>query len=106
MISTKIPQLEDVDEMVARVRQAAKFVAEGDREREQAEGGAGEGEGGDGGDKGVEEEGIKKALQRMGVSPQCGFSTHETGYPLSWEEQRTKLELVREIAERVWPGKP
>ena len=92
IVSTKVPQLEDQEEMVSRVRRAAEYIAEGDRER----GGGSEGE----------EEGMKKALARMGVSPQCGFSTHETGYPLSWEEQRAKLELVRAVAEKVWPGEP
>jgi methionine synthase II (cobalamin-independent) len=44
----------------------------------------------------------KEALQRIAVSPQCGFSTHESGYPLNLEEEKKKLALVREIADEIW----
>lgn len=48
----------------------------------------------------------KEALGRMGVSPQCGFASHEEGNLLGWEDMKNKLKLVRSIADDVWPGEP
>jgi 5-methyltetrahydropteroyltriglutamate--homocysteine methyltransferase len=42
-------------------------------------------------------------LERLALSPQCGFSSAPGGNPLSMEDQRAKLDLVVEIARRVWP---
>lgn len=47
----------------------------------------------------------EEALKRVCISPQCGFSTHESGYPLGLEEEKKKLALVREIADEIW-GEP
>jgi 5-methyltetrahydropteroyltriglutamate--homocysteine methyltransferase len=41
-------------------------------------------------------------LARMGVSPQCGFASVETGNPITPEQQEAKLRLVVELAETVW----
>ena len=41
-------------------------------------------------------------IENLAISPQCGFATVSQGNLLSWEEQRRKLELVGEIARRVW----
>ena len=41
-------------------------------------------------------------LERLGVSPQCGFASGEAGNPLTPEEQEAKLRLVGEVARRVW----
>ncbi|KAI1341228.1 5-methyltetrahydropteroyltriglutamate-homocysteine methyltransferase [Xylariaceae sp. FL0016] len=81
VISTKLPQLEDKDEMKARVLRAAEFVAEGRGESKE------------------------EALKSICVSPQCGFSTHESGYPLTLDDEKRKLALVRQIADEVW-GEP
>ncbi|KAI7758506.1 hypothetical protein LZL87_006897 [Fusarium oxysporum] len=78
VISTKLPQLEVKEEMKKRVLSAADWVAKGTGESQ------------------------KEALQRIAVSPQCGFSTHESGYPLNLEEEKKKLALVREIADEIW----
>ncbi|KAM0194779.1 hypothetical protein ACHAPI_006783 [Fusarium lateritium] len=78
VISTKLPQLEDKEEMKKRVLSAADWVAKGTGESQ------------------------KEALQRIAVSPQCGFSTHESGYPLNLEEEKKKLALVRKIADEIW----
>ncbi|KAG8666847.1 hypothetical protein FPOAC2_11980 [Fusarium poae] len=78
VISTKLPQLEDKEEMKKRVLSAADWVAKGTGESQ------------------------KEALQRVAVSPQCGFSTHESGYPLNLDEEKKKLALVREIADEIW----
>ena len=41
-------------------------------------------------------------LDRLCLSPQCGFASCEIGNKLTEEEQRAKLKLVKEIAEEVW----
>ena len=41
-------------------------------------------------------------LDRLYLSPQCGFASCEIGNKLTEEEQRAKLALVKEIAEEVW----
>ena len=41
-------------------------------------------------------------LDRLYLSPQCGFASCEIGNKLTEEEQWAKLRLVKEIAEEVW----
>ena len=41
-------------------------------------------------------------LERLSLSPQCGFASCEIGNKLTEEEQWAKLKLVKEIAEEVW----
>ena len=41
-------------------------------------------------------------LENLCLSPQCGFSSHETGNKLSHDEQWRKLELVVRVAQKVW----
>jgi 5-methyltetrahydropteroyltriglutamate--homocysteine methyltransferase len=41
-------------------------------------------------------------LENLCLSPQCGFSSHETGNKLSHEDQWRKLELVVNVAHKVW----
>ncbi len=41
-------------------------------------------------------------LDRLCLSPQCGFASCEIGNKLTEEEQWSKLKLVKEIAEEVW----
>jgi len=66
LLSTKTPMLEDLDQMVARINEASRFVP----------------------------------LDRLGVSPQCGFWG---GINLCTPaEAEAKLRRVVEIAERVW----
>ncbi|KAJ5117025.1 UROD/MetE-like protein [Penicillium angulare] len=81
VISTKLRELEDKDAMKERIYKAADFVAAGGGETRE------------------------EALKRVCVSPQCGFSTHESGYPLSLEDEKNKLKLVRQIADEIW-GQP
>jgi methionine synthase II (cobalamin-independent) len=80
VVTSKFPKLEDKKEMVERVLQAAEFVAEGSGESREV------------------------ALQRMGVSPQCGFASHSEGNLLTYDDMVEKLKLVRAIADEVWPG--
>ena len=43
------------------------------------------------------------ALERLALSPQCGFATSVIGNNLSIQEQTRKLELICDTAQRVWP---
>ncbi len=68
LITTKSPKLEDKTAIIARIREAAKYIP----------------------------------LDRLYLSPQCGFASCEIGNKLTEEEQWAKLALVREIADEVW----
>lgn len=68
LITTKTPELEDKEKVIARIHEAAKYVT----------------------------------LDRLCLSPQCGFASCEIGNKLTEEEQWNKLKLVKEIAEEVW----
>jgi 5-methyltetrahydropteroyltriglutamate--homocysteine methyltransferase len=41
-------------------------------------------------------------LERLALSPQCGFASVEAGNPISPEAQEAKLRLIVQIARRVW----
>ena len=41
-------------------------------------------------------------LERLALSPQCGFASAGAGNPLTAEEQAAKLRRVVEVARRVW----
>jgi 5-methyltetrahydropteroyltriglutamate--homocysteine methyltransferase len=68
VISTKVPQLESLDEIRRRVDAAAKYVP----------------------------------LDRLAISPQCGFASDVVGNLVSEDDQRRKLELVVEAARKIW----
>ncbi len=68
LITSKSPALENKQEVIARIHEAAKYVP----------------------------------LDRLCLSPQCGFASCEIGNKLMEEEQWAKLALVKEIAEEVW----
>ena len=65
---TKSPRLENKDAVIARIREAEKYIP----------------------------------LDRLCLSPQCGFASCEIGNKLTELEQWNKLKLVKEIAETVW----
>ncbi|KAJ5087139.1 hypothetical protein N7456_010755 [Penicillium angulare] len=81
VVSTKSPDLEDLNELVNQVRVAAEAIA-----RSQG--------------RSVEEV-IKTSL---GVSPQCGFASMSLGggRGMTMERMWEKLLLVKELAERIW----
>lgn len=68
MITTKSPKLEDKQEVINRIHEAAKYVP----------------------------------LERLYLSPQCGFASCEIGNKLTEKQQWAKLALVKEIAQEVW----
>lgn len=80
VITSKFPELEDKEEMKDRVYAAAEIVAKGSGQTKE------------------------QALKRMGVSPQCGFASHEEGNLVGWDDMKNKLALVRSIADDIWPG--
>lgn len=41
-------------------------------------------------------------LERLAISPQCGFASSVGGNPVTEDDQRRKLTLVSEVAEAVW----
>jgi 5-methyltetrahydropteroyltriglutamate--homocysteine methyltransferase len=41
-------------------------------------------------------------IDRLAVSPQCGFASAAAGNPLSEADERTKLRRVIETAEAIW----
>ena len=41
-------------------------------------------------------------LERLALSPQCGFASTMEGNRISFEDQRKKLELVASVAQEVW----
>ncbi|GAW02602.1 methionine vitamin-b12 [Lentinula edodes] len=80
VVTSKFPELEDKEEMKRRVYEAAEIIAKGNGETRE------------------------EALRRMGVSPQCGFASHEGGNLIDMQGMENKLKLVREIADDIWPG--
>jgi len=42
-------------------------------------------------------------LERLALSPQCGFASGEAGNPLTPEQQEAKLRRVAQVARRMWP---
>jgi 5-methyltetrahydropteroyltriglutamate--homocysteine methyltransferase len=43
-------------------------------------------------------------VEDLALSPQCGFATQAAGNPLSFDDQRRKLERIVEVAQKVWPA--
>jgi len=41
-------------------------------------------------------------LERLAISPQCGFATSVVGNALTVEEQAAKLRLLATVRDRVW----
>lgn len=44
-------------------------------------------------------------LNRLYLSPQCGFASTEEGNILTEEQQWKKIDLIKSIAEEIWPEK-
>ncbi|KAI1270256.1 hypothetical protein F5Y18DRAFT_414075 [Xylariaceae sp. FL1019] len=80
LVTTKYPELEDLDKLKARVHQAAEVIAAGQQR--------------------LVEEVLKDSLA---VSPQCGFASTHTGQNVGSEDRMwDKLVLVRDLARAVW----
>jgi 5-methyltetrahydropteroyltriglutamate--homocysteine methyltransferase len=68
LVTTKKPQLEDPDQLMRRIQEAARYVP----------------------------------MERLAISPQCGFASTWEGNQLTAQHQRDKLELVGDLARAVW----
>jgi 5-methyltetrahydropteroyltriglutamate--homocysteine methyltransferase len=68
LVSTKVAELESMEELKRRIDEASKHVP----------------------------------LERLAVSPQCGFGSDVAGNLISEDDQRRKLERVVEVAHQVW----
>ena len=68
LVSTKVPELEDMATLKRRLDDATRFVA----------------------------------VDRLSVSPQCGFASVETGNPVTVDAEIRKLELICELAREIW----
>jgi 5-methyltetrahydropteroyltriglutamate--homocysteine methyltransferase len=68
LITTKEPEVEDADQLRARIDEAAGYVP----------------------------------LDRLALSPQCGFASTLPGNLVSFGDQRAKLELLGRVARDVW----
>ena len=68
IITSKKPELENINELESRVREAAKYFP----------------------------------LDNLCVSTQCGFASTEEGNELSEAEQWAKIDLVIDLAQKVW----
>ena len=82
VITSKFDELEDIETMKERVYSAADVIAAGNNESRE------------------------DALNRIGVSPQCGFASHAVGNAITREGMENKLKLVRKLADQIWPGQP
>ena len=50
----------------------------------------------------VREAGRQIAVDRLALSPQCGFSTSVLGNRITVEDQRRKLQLLVDAARQIW----
>ncbi len=68
LVTTKKMRVESEDELIHRIKEAAKYIP----------------------------------LERLALSPQCGFASTWEGNRITPEVQRQKLELVARVAKAVW----
>jgi len=45
---------------------------------------------------------VDEALERIGVSPQCGFASQAGGNLLTADDMKKKLQLVKDLATSIW----
>src|SRR4029453_6677170 len=43
-------------------------------------------------------------LERLAISPQCGFATSVIGNAISLDDERRKLKVLADTARAVWPA--
>ncbi len=68
IVSSKVAELESVDDLARRINEAAAFVP----------------------------------LERLSMSPQCGFASAVSGNPITQDVQKAKLARIVETAQQVW----
>ena len=50
----------------------------------------------------IDEAGAYVPVENLALSPQCGFASTAIGNPITFDDQRRKLELILEVADEVW----
>lgn len=82
VVSTKDAKLEDEDMLIKRVKAAANVIAQA---------------------WGVDQEQVLQ--EALAISPQCGFSSHAAkgGLGMTMEKQWQKLDLLKRVANDIWP---
>jgi 5-methyltetrahydropteroyltriglutamate--homocysteine methyltransferase len=68
LITTKEPELENADELKARIEEASEQIP----------------------------------LERLGLSPQCGFASTLPGNAVTFDDQKAKLDLLGKVSHEVW----
>ncbi|KAJ8454219.1 hypothetical protein ONZ45_g19386 [Pleurotus djamor] len=79
LVTTKSPKLETLEELKARVNEAADAMTRENPHRSK-----------------------DMALNQLCVSPQCGFASVCEGNPLTELDQKRKLELLVQAAKEIW----
>ncbi|KAI0321405.1 UROD/MetE-like protein [Amylostereum chailletii] len=79
LITSKFPQLEDVEDLKKRIYSAAETISQGTEPRTKEE-----------------------ALNQICISPQCGFASHSEGNTIDDSDVVKKLSLVVKTAKEVW----
>ncbi|KAF8898815.1 hypothetical protein BD779DRAFT_1432032 [Infundibulicybe gibba] len=79
LVTTKSPKLEIIDELKARVDEAAEVLCQGNPPRSK-----------------------EHALKQLCISTQCGFASVWQGNPLTEEDEINKLSLLVETAKQIW----
>lgn len=84
VVTTKVSDLEQAEPIKDRVLQAAQVIAQG------------------------QERTVEEAMRNVGISPQCGFASVAAGGADGMTEKRMfeKLQLVKDVARELWPGRP
>jgi methionine synthase II (cobalamin-independent) len=82
LVTTKDAQLEDIAELKSRVMEATGIIATAQKTSRE------------------------EALQRVGVSPQCGFASTSflTGEGFTEEATWAKMQLLKDLAKDIWGG--
>ena len=82
VVSTKVPEMEDPEEIKRKVLEAAEIIAKGQGRTKE------------------------EAMENIGISPQCGFaSTGIGGQGMNEDVMFQKLKLVRDVAKQLWPDR-
>ena len=83
IVTTKNAEMEDIDQLKGGVYQAADIIAEA---------------------QGTSRDVVLQ--NNLAVSPQCGFASasDSSGVGMSGQIQWQKLELLKRLAEEVWPS--
>jgi 5-methyltetrahydropteroyltriglutamate--homocysteine methyltransferase len=68
LVSSKVPALENIEELKRRTQDAARYID----------------------------------LDRLAISPQCGFASTVAGNPVTEADERAKLKLVVDAADEIW----